>query len=118
MTIGAIVWGVKDVKQSADFWAQALNYVPVYEPSEDWAMLKPRSGSGVTLSLNRVTSDKARRHHMDLYSTTAKEDIQRLLALGATRAEWNYHPGENYVVLKDPEGNPFCIIPIENGEEK
>ena len=76
-------------------------------------MLIPKSDEGITLSLNRVTSDKARRHHMDLYSNDAKADVERLLALGATKVEWNYHEGENYIVLKDPEGNPFCIIPEE-----
>lgn len=113
MEIGAIVWGVKDVKKSAAFWREALDYQDAYEPQDDWAMLIPKEGTGITLSLNRVTSDKARRHHMDIYSETPEIEVERLLALGATRADWNYHEGENYVVLKDPEGNPFCIIPKE-----
>ena len=113
MKIGAIVWGVKDIKKSVAFWSQALDYTTAYEPGEDFAMLIPKTGEGITLSFNRETSDKARRHHMDIYSSSPKEDIERLLNLGATLAKWNYHEGEDYTVLKDPEGNPFCIIPGE-----
>src|SRR5690606_21727106 len=35
---------------------------------------------------------------------------ERLLELGATRVDWRYPPGADYVVLADPDGNKFCVI--------
>lgn len=42
--IGAVVWGVTDIRRAVDFWSQALDYVPKYPPSDDWAILIPRDG--------------------------------------------------------------------------
>ncbi|HET6742017.1 MAG TPA: VOC family protein [Kribbella sp.] len=37
--------------------------------------------------------------------------IERLLKLGATRAEdWPYPAEHDFVVLRDPDGNEFCVI--------
>jgi catechol 2,3-dioxygenase-like lactoylglutathione lyase family enzyme len=110
MEIGSIVWGVKDIKRAIEFWSQALNYRLSRPADEDWAMLIPQNGDGIQLSLNKITSDKAKRHHMDLFTDNQKEDVDRLIALGATRAEWNYPPDADFVVLHDPDGNPFCVV--------
>ena len=108
--IGAVVWGVTDIRRAVDFWSQALDYVPKYPPSEDWAILIPREGQGVQLSLNLVTSPRARRHHIDLFAEDQAAEVERLLALGAVRAPWAYPRGCDYVVLYDPDGNPFCVV--------
>lgn len=115
LQIGAIVWGVLDVQRAITFWSQALDYELKYPAEKDWAILVPRSGQGVQLSLNRVTSPAARRHHLDLFTEDIEQDIRRLEALGATHKAWNYEEGSDYVVMQDPEGNPFCLIqPIHN----
>jgi len=36
--------------------------------------------------------------------------VERLISLGATRAEWDYLPNADFVVLADTEGNLFCVI--------
>lgn len=110
MEIGSIVWGVKDLERAIEFWSQALNYRLSRPADVDWAMLIPQNGSGIQLSLNKITSDKAKRHHMDLFTDNQKEDVDRLIALGATRAKWNYPPDADFVVLHDPDGNPFCVV--------
>lgn len=110
LEIGAIVWGVRDVKRAVEFWSRALNYKLKYPMCDDFAILIPVEGTGFQLSINRVTSDKPRRHHMDLFSDNAKEDVKRLISLGAHKKEWNYEDGADYTVLVDPEGNPFCVI--------
>lgn len=73
--------------------------------------MRAKDGKGVNLSLNLVTSERPRQHHMDLYSMTPEENIKRLIELGATRKEWHYTEGEDYTVLEDPDGNSFCVIP-------
>ena len=102
MKIGSIVWGVKDIDRAVRFWSEPA--------SEDWAVLVPIEGDGIQLSLSKVTSDKAKRHHMDLFTDSQQQEVQRLLALGATRAEWFYPADADYVVLHDPDGNPFCVV--------
>lgn len=84
LDIGAIVWGVQDVPRSVDFWSKALNYRLKYPASEGWTILVPVQGSGIQLSLNKVSSPKARRHHLDLFTDDQEGEVERLLALGAT----------------------------------
>lgn len=110
LRIGSIVWGVRDVPRAIDFWTQALNYRLRNEPDEDWAVLVPQEGPGVQLALDLVDSERARRHHLDLYAEDQAAEVERLLALGATRVDWRYEPGADYVVLADPDGNRFCVV--------
>jgi hypothetical protein len=52
------------------------------------------------------------RLHLDVRadgSTTAQE-LERLLALGARRADVGQGPDVSWVVLADPEGNEFCLL--------
>jgi len=91
ITIGAIVWGVKDLKRAIDFWSAALDYQLAREPDIDFAILVPRKGEGLQLSLNSaVTSDKSKRHHIDLFTVDQEKEVERLVALGATRVNWRY----------------------------
>ncbi|BDP42364.1 hypothetical protein DAETH_23330 [Deinococcus aetherius] len=110
LKIGSIVWGVRDVPRAIAFWTQALDYRLRNEPDEDWAVLVPREGPGVQLALDLIDSDKARRHHLDLYASDQAAEVERLLALGATRVDWRYEQGADYVVLADPDGNRFCVV--------
>lgn len=111
LEIGAIVWGVQDVARAVAFWSAALDYTLKAPASEDWAMLVPKDGKpGVQLSLSKVSSPKPRRHHMDLFTTDQQAEVARLLELGAARKDWDYPEACDYVVLKDPEGNPFCVV--------
>lgn len=118
LKIGSIVWGVSDLPRAIAFWSAALNYRLRNEATEDWAtedwaVLVPCEGVGAQLALKRVSSDRARRHHLDLYAENQGAEVERLLTLGATRPDWNYEPDADYVVLADPDGNRFCVIQKE-----
>lgn len=108
--IGAVVWGVKDVERAVAFWSAALDYEVKYHAPDDFAILKPKCGNGVQLSISKVTSEKAKRHHLDLFAEDREAEVERLLALGAARKQWDYPPDADYVVLQDPDGNPFCVV--------
>jgi catechol 2,3-dioxygenase-like lactoylglutathione lyase family enzyme len=112
LKIGSVVWGVRDVPRAIAFWTEALNYQPLREPSDDWAILVPKKGQGVQLAISIVTSDAEshQRHHLDLYADDVRAEVERLLTLGARRVEWRYPPGADYTVLADPDGNTFCVI--------
>lgn len=113
LKIGSIVWGVRDLPRAVAFWTAALNYRLRSAPDDDWAVLIPKSGTGAQLALKLVSSERARRHHLDLYAEDQQAEVERLLALGATRAEWRYGPDADYVVLADPDGNHFCVVGVE-----
>ena len=93
----------------------ALHYKLKGAPSADWAILIPVEGDGVQISLSKVSSPKARRHHIDLFTDDQEAEVKRLIGLGATRKEWMYPPEADYVVLQDPDGNPFsasCSVDV------
>lgn len=111
--IGSIVWGVRDLPRAIAFWTQALDYRLKREPDDDFAILIPREGPGIQLSLNSaVTSDKPKRHHIDLFAEDQESEVERLIGLGATRVDWRYEPDADYVVLADPDGNSFCVVQV------
>lgn len=112
LQIGSIVWGVRDLERARMFWQAALHYrVRDDRHDETWAVLVPESGQGPQLALGLIASDRARRHHLDLYADDAAAEVERLLALGATRDDgWRYPDDADYIVLRDPEGNPFCVV--------
>jgi len=113
LTVGSIVWGVEDVPRAVAFWCAALDYKPREEPSSDWAVLVPKQGTGVQVAIDLadtpVTPGRP-RHHLDLYAKDQGAEVERLLALGATRIVRDYPPDADFVVLADPDGNRFCVI--------
>jgi len=113
LKIGSIVWGVRDLDRSIKFWSEALDYKLKREPDVDFAILIPKQGAGIQLSLNAaVTSKKPKRHHLDLFTRDQEQEVERLLKLGAQRVDWRYEPNADYVVLADPDGNTFCVVQV------
>jgi uncharacterized protein (UPF0254 family) len=49
------------------------------------------------------------RVHVDLAAKNPEEEIERLVALGATKVEFREGTGTSWTVMLDPEGNEFCI---------
>lgn len=95
------------------FWSEALHYVP-REPAEDgWVVLKDPKGEGPNISLemwDRKREGKRSWIHLDLYSDNEKEEVKRLIKLGATKYPWRYPKNADYTVLEDPDGNLFCVV--------
>ena len=113
LSVGSIVWGVRDIPAAVEFWCAALDYVPRSAPEPDWATLLSKSGDGVQLALMLVTSDARthQRHHLDLYADDQDAEIERLVELGAKHVvDWEYEDDADYVVLEDPDGNRFCVV--------
>jgi Glyoxalase-like domain len=79
----------------------------------DFVLLRPKDGVGPNVSLDRVRSELQipPRLHLDLYAERQAEEVERLLALGATEVQWDKRPPDaDYVILADPEGNRFCVV--------
>jgi catechol 2,3-dioxygenase-like lactoylglutathione lyase family enzyme len=105
--IGAIVLNVSDTARAGAFWSHALGYQRATNPD----FLLPDDPGGVRLHV-----DGTDRTHLDLWADNEEEqlaEVERLLALGATRVEWAYPEDADFVVLADPDGNLFCVINLE-----
>ncbi|MBT2623484.1 VOC family protein [Chryseobacterium sp. ISL-6] len=111
LKILSIVWGVQDLDRAINFWCKALNYKLKRNPDLDFAILIPQNGQGMQLSLKLTSSEEPRRHHIDLITENQKEEVKRLLSIGAVKMQnWDYEQDADYVVLLDPEGNSFCVV--------
>jgi catechol 2,3-dioxygenase-like lactoylglutathione lyase family enzyme len=113
LRIGSVVIRVDDLERQIAFWTAALDYVPREGDGDDFALLRPRSGSGPNVSLDRVRSSVQipPRIHLDLYADDQAAEVRRLIGLGATEVHWDKRPPDaDYVILADPEGNRFCVI--------
>ena len=38
--------------------------------------------------------------------------LERLVKLGASRYPLRFKPGDDFVVLEDPDGNLFCVVQV------
>jgi hypothetical protein len=79
-------------------------------------VLEPPAGSpedGVSPDLLFVAVPEAKtiknRLHLDLRPDDQDAEVQRLLGLGATRADIGQGE-QSWIVLADPEGNEFCVL--------
>jgi predicted enzyme related to lactoylglutathione lyase len=108
---------VNDVATMAAFWSQALGYD--IEPGENGAHLWPADGEGrqgrmLSVWLQPTDAAKAgkNRGHPDLVAADGDVDgeVTRLVGLGATHADVGQRGDEGFVVLRDPEGNEFCVL--------
>ncbi|XRQ07022.1 VOC family protein [Actinomadura welshii] len=119
LRLGFPVIGVTDIPRAVAFWTAALDLVVATAwESDTWKTLEYADGSGWALALMRSESpaQKHPRIHLDLLTDTTAEqeaEVERLVALGARRVDWDLYPPEpDFVVLEDPEGNAFCVVDL------
>jgi predicted enzyme related to lactoylglutathione lyase len=92
----------------ASFWGQLLGR-PIAARTGPYVWLKRENGLG--MGFQQVTEPKAgkNRMHFDLASNDPAAQQRRVESLGGRRLE-EYESG-GFLVMADPEGNEFCIIP-------
>jgi hypothetical protein len=106
----------RDPEALAAFWAAVLDY-QVLGREEGCVEIGPEQGFGgaaptlVFAPVPDPTPGKVRLH-IDLNATDRDQDaeLERLLSLGATRADVGQRGDEGWHVLADPEGNQFCLL--------
>jgi hypothetical protein len=107
----------RDPEGLAAFWAAVLDYRVLGRDEDGAVEIGPEAGFGgpaPTLLFAPVpdpTPGKVRLH-IDLNATDRDQDaeLERLLGLGATRADVGQSGNESWHVLADPEGNQFCLL--------
>jgi catechol 2,3-dioxygenase-like lactoylglutathione lyase family enzyme len=112
--LATVVINVQDMHRAVDFWTAALGYVRrEQEWDPEFMMLVDPAARRLPVSLQLASSPPKEpvRVHLDLYTREQARHIERLTGLGAERVdEWPYPDGADFVVMRDPDGNEFCVI--------
>ncbi|WP_440711136.1 VOC family protein [Herbiconiux sp. YIM B11900] len=109
-----VVVDSQDPARLARWWSDALDWPIVYQGDEEddpEIEVGPADGAHPTLLFLRVPESKTvkNRLHFDFVPDDQDAEVERLLALGATRADIGQDE-VTWVVLADPEGNEFCVL--------
>jgi predicted enzyme related to lactoylglutathione lyase len=118
MAVHFVQWtvDVHDVDVMARFWSQALGY-RIDKGDDGSAKLYPPAVAGadaptVWLQAGASTKRDKNRNHPDLRPANGDVDaeVERLIGIGARRADVGQSADDPFVVLADPEGNEFCVL--------
>jgi catechol 2,3-dioxygenase-like lactoylglutathione lyase family enzyme len=98
-----------DPAGSARFWAAALGYDdrPLWEP---YAGLRDPRGRDPHLTFQESGGAGGGGLHLDLYADDPDAEAARLVLLGAQRVRRVEEGDTWWWVLRDPDGNAFCVI--------
>lgn len=113
MAINPVQWtlDVDDVERMARFWSAALGYD--VERGHGAKLFPPAGSAAMTLWLQPTTTPKRAKNrlHIDFVADDGwAAEVDRLIRLGATHADLGQGDDEPFVVLRDPEGNEFCVL--------
>ncbi|RYJ30370.1 hypothetical protein CU044_1105 [Streptomyces sp. L-9-10] len=102
-----------DTYTLGNFWGKVLgaSLADDDQPGDSEALLVSEGGTLLFIQVPEGKSAK-NRVHLDLQpqDRTRDEEVDRLLALGATLVDDHRRPdGTGWVTLADPEGNEFCV---------
>jgi hypothetical protein len=114
-----VTFDAKEPRALGRFWSAVTSYT-VADERDDFVRLQAPDERGVRHILFFRVDDPTpgkNRVHVDLATRDAGPEIDRLLGLGAElvdpplegKAHWREGNGTRWVVLRDPEGNEFCL---------
>jgi hypothetical protein len=92
------------------WWEEALGWV-VMDDDPDQFEIRPAPDRLPGLLFVRVPQPKRMKNrlHLDFRPDDRDREVERMLSLGASRADIG-QGDQSWVVLADPEGNEFCIL--------
>jgi catechol 2,3-dioxygenase-like lactoylglutathione lyase family enzyme len=113
-----------DLDKMVRFWCAVLGYVRV-NAGDGWVAIGPpgerreddlwrASPQPPFVAFVQVPEDKSgkNRVHLDVtpFGCSQSEEVDRLTRLGASETEIGQQ-GTPWIVMADPEGNEFCVMP-------
>jgi predicted enzyme related to lactoylglutathione lyase len=125
--LGNVTFSSAEPKQLGPFWSQALGWNAEkieedfierllragMDPRETDAYYATRNPDGSRPRLLFQRREKSRPEaypiHLDLAADDREEDVARLTSRGATLVEAKTRGERSWTILRDPEGNPFCV---------
>ena len=102
-----------DPTRVADFWAAAMGFTE-RKGSEDEILIASPEWPFPRMFFQRVPEPKVAKNrcHIDLNAADMEAEVARLESLGAIRVQRidAVEPGDViWTVMRDPEGNEFCV---------
>ena len=108
--LSMVCFDANDPPALAEFWAHLLGGERTVDKDGDAWVVMPNGGP--RLDFLRVPESKEikNRLHLDIHATDVEAATAEAVALGATLAD-DVYDGGRWQVLRDPEGNEFCLLP-------
>ena len=92
------------------WWCEALGWVVVHEDLSVFEIQsRPDRLPGILFLAVDEPKRGKNRLHIDLRPDNQAAEVERLIALGASRVDVG-QGDVSWVVLADPEGNEFCVL--------
>lgn len=113
--IKSVSFDAADAIVLARFWAAVFGSDVDEESTADKAFVEAAGWGGPNIWFTRVPEPKSakNRMHFDLRAPgSVADEVARLERLGASVVE----RGEHHTIMRDPEGNEFCVEPGPSGE--
>jgi hypothetical protein len=106
-----VVVDARDPVGLGRWWTEALGWAVVNDGDGEFE-IRPEPDRLPGLVFVPVTDPRSvkNRLHLDFRPDDRDAEVERLVALGATRADVGQDGSETWVVLADPEGNEFCVL--------
>lgn len=108
-----ITFSCSDPARVAEFWGSLLDY-EASSAGDSWIATDPR-GEGTRLRFNQMEKSETIEVpiHVDVNVPDREAELNRILQLGGqlveTRSDSIGNFSETWTVMRDPEGNGFCI---------
>ena len=112
LRIGEISLDCSDPERAAQFWCAALGYRITDRDETGVAIAGSSSAPTILLITSSEPKTSKNRLHFDLCpldGSTRDDEVDRLLALGATAVDIG-QGDSSWKVLADPCGNEFCVM--------
>ncbi len=105
-----VVIATPDPAALGRWWREALGWVVVDDASPVFE-IQPQPGRlpGILFLAADEPKQGKNRLHIDLRPDDQAAEVERLIALGASRVDIG-QGNVSWVVLADPEGNEFCVL--------
>ena len=110
-----VTFASHEPRRLAEFWANVLDYEVEAGGDSESARVVDSNGSGLPLSFSRMPKTRTLELpiHLDVNVPDREAEIRRLLELGARLVETKTSAigelSETWTVMRDPEGNGFCV---------
>jgi hypothetical protein len=105
-----VVVDARDPVALGRWWVEALEWVVVNDEPGEFE-IRPEADRLPGLIFERTEDRKQHKNrlHLDLRPDDQDAEVERLIALGASRVDIG-QGAVPWVVLADPEGNEFCVL--------
>jgi predicted enzyme related to lactoylglutathione lyase len=125
--IGNVTFSCAEPQQLGPFWANALGW-PDEEIDESFLqqlrdagmdereltgfyVTRPPEGGRPRFLFQRREKSRPASYpiHLDLHSDDREADVERLTGAGASVVETKVGTNITFTIMRDPDGNPFCV---------